>query len=306
MFLDCPAGFSLLTEGIFAAADTILVPTIPTVLSLRSVARLVKWADRTDSRSRLAAFFSMVDRRKALHRQASEWSAAYPEVFLSGQIPYASVVEQMAVRRMPLAAFAPRDAATTAFENLWTELQMRLHQDSREITEQRDRWVRVLQAVESLIARLEPADQHSCAAPCQGPVVDGEDSNCIPRELADDVFVHNFDTERRDLERCGYVLQLRERKGRLLIVAARSDSDRASDTTRRAEAQVDSSWALQILSGAMSPLAALERRLGRLAPRMVEDIRVIVAERTLRRIDSRLANRSGMGLRANTQTLRLA
>jgi hypothetical protein len=54
---------SLLTQSIFAAADAVLVPTIPTVLSLRMVARLIKWADRSDSRSELAAFFSMVDRR---------------------------------------------------------------------------------------------------------------------------------------------------------------------------------------------------------------------------------------------------
>ena len=75
VFLDCPAGFSLLTEGIFAAADAVLVPTIPTVLSLRTVAQLIKWADRSDSPSELAAFFSMVDRRKALHRRACDWSA---------------------------------------------------------------------------------------------------------------------------------------------------------------------------------------------------------------------------------------
>src|SRR5262245_29254546 len=43
--LDCPPGFSLLTEGVLATADTILIPTIPTVLSLRMVARIVKWAD---------------------------------------------------------------------------------------------------------------------------------------------------------------------------------------------------------------------------------------------------------------------
>ena len=35
VFLDCPAGFTLLTEGIVAAVDLLLVPTIPTVLSRR-------------------------------------------------------------------------------------------------------------------------------------------------------------------------------------------------------------------------------------------------------------------------------
>jgi chromosome partitioning protein len=29
-FLDCPAGFSLLIEGVLAAVDVVLVPTIPT------------------------------------------------------------------------------------------------------------------------------------------------------------------------------------------------------------------------------------------------------------------------------------
>src|SRR5262245_13758917 len=43
IFLDCPPGFSLLTESVLAAADLVLVPTIPTVLSLRTLARLIKW-----------------------------------------------------------------------------------------------------------------------------------------------------------------------------------------------------------------------------------------------------------------------
>jgi chromosome partitioning protein len=118
VFLDCPAGFSLLTQGIFASADAVLVPTIPAVLSLRMVARLIKWAARSDSQADLTAFFSMVDIRKTLHRRACEWSAGHPEVFLSGQVPYASVVEQMSVRRMPLPAFAERDAATNAFAGI--------------------------------------------------------------------------------------------------------------------------------------------------------------------------------------------
>ena len=67
VFLDCPAGFSLLTESVFAAADTLLVPTIPTVLSLRTLGQVLEWADRSASTSDVAAFFSMVDRRKSLH-----------------------------------------------------------------------------------------------------------------------------------------------------------------------------------------------------------------------------------------------
>jgi len=108
VLLDCPPGFSLLTEGLFAAVDAVLVPTIPTTLSLRTLGRMIKWVERSDSASDVAAFFNMVDRRKTLHRRACEWSARQSEIFLAGQIPYASAVEQVGILRMPLPVFAPR------------------------------------------------------------------------------------------------------------------------------------------------------------------------------------------------------
>src|SRR5262249_26102306 len=70
LFIDCPAGSSKLIEAILTTADTIVVPTLPTVLSLRMVAELARLAERSRSRSRLVAVFNMVDRRKTLHRRA--------------------------------------------------------------------------------------------------------------------------------------------------------------------------------------------------------------------------------------------
>jgi chromosome partitioning protein len=271
VFLDCPAGFSLVTEGVFAAADAVLVPTIPTVLSLRTVARLIKWADGCDSPVELAAFFSMVDRRKTLHRRACEWSADHSDTFMAGQIPYSSVVEQMTVRRMPLGAFAPRDAATAAFAEIWSDLQRRLPPRGETRPRSRHRWLSRLQAIESLIVRLESENGQQRAASHQ-------DDACL---------LHSFDTEGRDLQRSGNVLELRERNGRFVVVVARSDSDDGADVTRRAQVQVDTSWALNILSGAMSPLAAIDQRLGRPAPGVVDNVRAIVGKRKLQRIDSR-------------------
>ena len=158
VFLDCPAGVSLLTEGIFAAADVLLVPTIPTVLSLQTLACVVKWAERSSSPARLAAFLNMVDRRKTLHRRACECAAAYSEFFLAGQIPYASVVEQMAVRRMPLALFAARDAATTAFSQIWAELETRVEPGREEFVNRQETWAGARRIVEQLIARVESSD----------------------------------------------------------------------------------------------------------------------------------------------------
>jgi cellulose biosynthesis protein BcsQ len=275
VFLDCPAGFSLIAEGIFAAADMVLVPTIPTVLSLRMVARIIKWADRSDSPSELAAFFSMVDRRKALHRRACEWPAGRPDVFLNGQVPYASIVEQMTVRRAPLPVFAARDAATSAFAEIWAELQTRLQQRG-EGRRARDRWSTYLWPTESLISQLESPEKQEPAATSPAPAADERDV----------YFVHGFDTDGRDLQKCGYVLELHERSGSLTVVAARP-GEHGPDMPRRALAEIDRCWAVEILSGAISPLAALERRLRAPRPRLVEHLVAIVGGRKLRRIGSR-------------------
>jgi hypothetical protein len=101
--------------------------------------------------------------------------------------------------------------------------------------------------------------------------------------------VHRFDTARRDLQRAGYVLEFHERQGHLLVVVARSAGDHAADACRRAEARIDSSWAVEILSGALSPLAALERRLGGPRPYAVEHVRGLVGSQMLLRIESRAA-----------------
>jgi cellulose biosynthesis protein BcsQ len=273
VFFDCPAGSSLLTEGTVAAADAVLVPTIPTVLSLRTLAQLIKWADRSVAPSRLAAFLNMVDSRKALHRRASEWCAARSEVFLSAQIPYASAVEQMTVRRMPLPLFAARAPAALAFAQIWTELETWFQQGPDGHTRQPHRWADMLQEVEGMIERLDSTDMRRPEA--ERP---GEGNRCI---------VHRFDTEGRDLARSGYVLELRERPRGLLLVAARSEGDDLADLASGAQARIDDSWALEILSGELSPLVALERRLGRSG--RVAEIRAVVGGRQLVRTQSWLS-----------------
>jgi chromosome partitioning protein len=320
VFLDCPAGFSLLTVGVFAAADAVLVPTIPTVLSLRTVARLLKWADRSGSPSELAAFFSMVDRRKALHRRACEWSSDISGVFLDREVPYASVVEQMAVRRMPLPVFAARDTATSAFAGIWAEIHKRLQQQPEKgRPRSKDKWVVPLRAIESLIVRLESTDGEEPWTSCPAPTTHVDNSggkrgysddasarfsspngNHAPKsrhqsnspEGGDVQFVHSFDTDGRDLQRSGYVLELRELSGSLLVVATRTDRGNGC-TTATAEAQIDRAWASAVLSGVMSPLLALERRLGMPMPSLVENVRSMIGGRKLSRIASRVTAHPG-------------
>ena len=292
VILDCPAGFSLVTEGVFAASDLIVVPTIPTVLSLRMVTTLTEWAVRAGSPTELAPFLSMVDRRKSLHRQICEWTAGQSGTFMMGQIPYASIVEQMTIRRAPLATFAPRDLAAAAFAGLWKEIEVRLQTPSIAGREAHNRR-RLIRALESLIVRLESQEADGSAT--QPAIVDDHDRRLTPRHqqtrVSDVAFTHRFDTEREDVQWCGCALELRECAGSFLLVAAAS-SARSGNVTPQAEAQIDASWATNILAGAMSPLDALERRLGLGSSPILHEIRAATHGRTLRRVQSRLADGS--------------
>ena len=129
LFMDCPPGISLLSENVLRAADAVVVPLIPTPLSLRTLTQLRdflmanQWIDMT-----LLPFFSMVDCRKSLHRAViADTRANFPGV-LATEVPYWSEIEKMTVRRAPLPAYAPRSAAGQIYEALWNEVSMKLKQ----------------------------------------------------------------------------------------------------------------------------------------------------------------------------------
>jgi cellulose biosynthesis protein BcsQ len=127
--MDCPPGISLLSENVLRAADAVVVPLIPTPLSLRMLTQLRdfmtanQWTDMT-----LVPFFSMVDRRKALHQEViANTRASFPGL-LATEVPYWSEIERMTVRRAPLPAYAPRSAAGQLYAALWQEVSMKLKQ----------------------------------------------------------------------------------------------------------------------------------------------------------------------------------
>ena len=62
LFIDCPPSISLVSENVFQAADILLVPTIPTTLSLRTLYQLLQFCDiRRYRHLSILPFFSMVD-----------------------------------------------------------------------------------------------------------------------------------------------------------------------------------------------------------------------------------------------------
>ena len=126
VFLDCAPSISRVSEAVFAASDALLVPTVPTVLSVRMLARLVKHLTKKEVGVLVLPFFCMVDSRKALHRELCEARNGTVPGLLHSRIPYASLVEQMAVKRAPLAAFARTSPAARAFAELWREVSERV------------------------------------------------------------------------------------------------------------------------------------------------------------------------------------
>lgn len=123
VILDTPPSLSLVSENVLRAADVVLVPLIPTVLSVRTFDQLSAFvADLKGARPVLRGYFSMLDRRRKLHREIlSSLPTERPQMSAIA-IPSASAVEQMAVRRSPVVAFAPHSPAALAFKELWLEV----------------------------------------------------------------------------------------------------------------------------------------------------------------------------------------
>jgi chromosome partitioning protein len=128
VFLDCPPSISLVSENVFRAADALVVPLIPTTLSMRTFDQLDVFLAENPGRKkqRVLAFFSMVDNRKNLHRELVEQVGSARADVLATQVPSASDIERMGVHRSPVPAFAPRSRSAIAYRDLWAEIVTRL------------------------------------------------------------------------------------------------------------------------------------------------------------------------------------
>jgi cellulose biosynthesis protein BcsQ len=124
IFLDCPPTINILAENIFNAADYLLVPLIPTTLSIRAYEQLLLFLkENVYKPERAYVFCSMIDRRKKMHRETMATLQNRFDRVLDSAIPSLSEVEQMGVYREPVAVFAPRSAAAAAYHRLWVEVQ---------------------------------------------------------------------------------------------------------------------------------------------------------------------------------------
>jgi len=126
VIFDCPPSISLVSENVFVASDALIVPIIPTPLSLNTYRQVETYiGEHRKEKVDLFPFFSMADRRKNLHKSImAELPLELPNL-LSTVIPYSAVVEKMGIERAPVGAFDPRSPLTSAYMDLWEEIRGR-------------------------------------------------------------------------------------------------------------------------------------------------------------------------------------
>ncbi|MDY0096043.1 MAG: AAA family ATPase [Candidatus Vecturithrix sp.] len=124
-FFDCPASLSLLAQSVFRASDLLVIPMIPTTLSVQTYEQMQRYLARHHQKKpQLIGFFSMVDQRKTLHREIIGQQTS-EGVFCQAMIPTRSEIEKMGQHRAPLPAFNPDSQATQEFRMLWAEIKRR-------------------------------------------------------------------------------------------------------------------------------------------------------------------------------------
>ncbi|HWL54600.1 MAG TPA: AAA family ATPase [Chthoniobacteraceae bacterium] len=123
LVLDCPPNITLLAENIFRASSVVLVPVIPTPLSVRTFQQLTGFLQAEGLEGiKVRPFFSMVQKNKRLHRETMEEMRQAAVGFLNAEIPFAAEVEAMGTRRAPLLAGKGSSAAARAYRALCMEV----------------------------------------------------------------------------------------------------------------------------------------------------------------------------------------
>jgi chromosome partitioning protein len=126
IFLDCPPNITLLSENIFYAADMILIPFIPTTLSMLSFNKLLEFFKESGiDRRKLFVVFSMVEKKKKIHQDMMHHFKGRKRI-LNTFIPYVTDIEKMGLYRQPVPAYRPDSKAGQTYAELWREIEEKL------------------------------------------------------------------------------------------------------------------------------------------------------------------------------------
>ena len=122
IFIDCPPGFSVLADNVFYASDAVLMPVIPTTLSVRTYEIVKTYFEEKGDLDKLMCFFNMVDIRKNMHNNVMQ-ELFKDKRFFEYYIPNLSDIEKMGIRHAPVESYAPNSYAATCYRALWSEIK---------------------------------------------------------------------------------------------------------------------------------------------------------------------------------------
>lgn len=124
IILDCPPNINVFSENILRNADIVVVPVVPTTLSVRTYDQLQEYFNEQGLEKRkLVPFFSMYERRKNLHNETiTEFASAHRET-VDVAIPYISEIERMGVYQAPYVFKHPESEISYLYRELWKTIK---------------------------------------------------------------------------------------------------------------------------------------------------------------------------------------
>ena len=123
LLFDCPPTLSPSIDYILSGVDLVLVPMIPSPLSLRAMSQVCAFFEKKKrSPKKIVGFFNMVDRRRNLHNQTLANARYLPLDVMQTYIPMDSDAEKMSHLRQPLTSYSRTGKAAVAYRDMWREI----------------------------------------------------------------------------------------------------------------------------------------------------------------------------------------
>ncbi|MFT7561997.1 MAG: chromosome partitioning protein [Flavobacteriales bacterium] len=123
VIFDCPPTINPSIEYLLSGVDLVLVPTIPSPMSIRAMRQVVDFFDgKTYRPKNIVAFFNMVDKRRTLHKQTLSSANFLPLPLMKTYVPMDSAAEKMSHYRKPLTSYARGGNAARAYRAMWKEI----------------------------------------------------------------------------------------------------------------------------------------------------------------------------------------
>ena len=128
IFIDSPPTLSSISKNIFKASDVVIIPTIPTILSIRTYNQIINYFKNYTKNRYILTFLSMVDKRKKMHLEISKKILQLPKKqILKTPIYNSTIIEKMGEELSPVEIFAPYSESSKLYTQLWQEIEEKLY-----------------------------------------------------------------------------------------------------------------------------------------------------------------------------------